>query len=113
MSDNGFVEYILDLLSPYGNIRSRRMFGGYGIYLDKLIFALIIDNELYFKVNDSLFDEYKQAGSYPFTYQRNGKTITFSYWYIPVQIIENQESLKEWFNKSIIIVKEAKRKKSL
>ncbi len=54
MTDNGFVEYILDILSDYGNIKSRRMFGGFGIYLDKIIFAIIIDNELYFKADSNI-----------------------------------------------------------
>ena len=32
MKNNGFVEYIIDLLSEYGDISSRKMFGGYGLY---------------------------------------------------------------------------------
>ena len=43
MTNSGFVDYIIDCLSPYGNISARRMFGGYGLYLNQIIFAIIID----------------------------------------------------------------------
>jgi DNA transformation protein and related proteins len=111
MNNNGFVEYIIDLLSEYGDISSRKMFGGYGLYSNKVIFAIIIDNELYFKVDNELSEEYKSAGSYPFTYDRNGKTIALSYFYISVGVIEDPELLKIWFNKSLTIAIKNKTKK--
>jgi DNA transformation protein len=100
MSNSGFVDYIIDLLSAYGNISARRMFGGYGLYLNKTIFAIIIDDELYFKADSDLGLEYKKAGSYPFTYQRNDKRVSLSYWYVSSEIIETQDLLKDWFDKS-------------
>jgi len=108
MNKSGFVEYILDLLSCYKKVTARRMFGGYGIYSNKIIFALIIDNELYFKIDGQLAQEYKKYGSYPFTYQRNNQTIAFSYWYVPVEIIEDSDLLKDWFNKSFKVALENK-----
>ncbi len=109
MSNTGFVDYILDLLSIYGNISSRRMFGGYGIYLNKIIFAIIIDDELYFKADNDLAEKYKQAGSHPFTYQKNDKTIALSYWYISAEVIETQDLLKDWFNQSLSVATNSKK----
>ena len=110
MTNSGFVDYIIDLLSQYGNISARRMFGGYGLYLNKIIFAIIIDDELYFKADSNLALEYTKAGSYPFTYQRDDKTIALSYWYISAEIIENDDSLKDWFNKSLEVATTQKKK---
>ena len=50
MAKSEFVNYIIDLLSPYGYIRVRSMFGGHSVYKDGVIVAIIIDDELYFKV---------------------------------------------------------------
>jgi DNA transformation protein len=44
------------------------MFGGYGIYKDGIITAIIVDNELYFKVNEINIDDYKKHGCIPFTH---------------------------------------------
>jgi DNA transformation protein len=101
MTNSGFVDYIIDCLSQHGNISARRMFGGYGLYLNKTIFAIIIDDELYFKADSDLALEYSKAGSHPFTYQKNDKTVALSYWYVPAEIIEAQDLLKNWFRKSL------------
>jgi len=111
MTSKGFVAYIVDLLSGYGNITSRTMFGGYGIYSGKLIFALIIDDELYFKADRELAEEYEKSGSYPFTYQKNDKTVALSYWYVPAEVIEDDDLLKDWFDKSLLVAMASKLKK--
>ena len=61
----------------------------------------LLGDELYFKVDVKLAEEYKNAGSFPFTYKRDDKTIALSYWYVPSEIIEDRDLLKEWFNKSL------------
>lgn len=101
MTDNGFIDYILDILSRFGNIKLRRMFGGYGIYKDKIIFAIIINNELYFKADSILAEKYKLLGSCPFSYKRKEKTIALSYWLVPPEVLEDSDRLKGWFNSSL------------
>lgn len=111
MSSNGFVEYITDLLSSYGDITSRRMFGGYGIYCNKIIFSIIADDELYFKADKELAKEYQSAGSRPFTYQKDEKRVALSYWYVPIDIIEDEDNLKNWFVKSLAVARLTKMNK--
>jgi len=86
------------------------MFGEYGLYSNKTIFAIIVNEELYFKADNDLAEIYKASGSFPFTYNRGDKTIAMSYWYVPIEVIENQDLLKEWFNKSFQIAKNKKTK---
>ena len=61
----------------------------------------LLGDELYFKADSDLALEYSKAGSYPFTYQKNDKTVALSYWYAPSEIIENEDSFKDWFDKSV------------
>ena len=110
-ANSGFVEYIIDLLSSYAEVKSRRMFGGYGLYSGNIMFAIIIEDELYFKVDDVLSEEYRKSGSYPFTYQKNEKTVALSYWYVPDKVFEDGDLLKTWFSKSLAIAIDKKRKK--
>ena len=53
MSDAGFVSHCQELLSPLGRTSSRRMFGGHALYIDDLCMALIIQDTLYLKVDDT------------------------------------------------------------
>ena len=47
-----FVDYLLDLLKPLGGVSARRIFGGYGIFRDGLMFGLVADDQLFIKVDD-------------------------------------------------------------
>ena len=40
----GFIDYLLEVLEPLGAVRSNRMFGGAGIYIDELIIAIVVDD---------------------------------------------------------------------
>ena len=91
--DNHFVNYCLDLLSPAGPVDARAMFGGYGLYRDRLIFGLIADDCLYFKVDDHNKDAYLSHGAKPFVYTKAGKQHTMSYYEVPIAVLEDPEQL--------------------
>lgn len=89
---NEFCEYILDQLSEIEGLTYKAMFGGYGIYCDGQVFAILIDGgRLYFKVTDLNKSDYEAMKSTPFSYERNGKVISMSYYEIPIEILENSQ----------------------
>lgn len=103
-------EYILDLLSPYGDITARSMFGGYGIYKDAVIIGIIINEELYFKVDSTNQHQYEQLDSEPFTYQNaKGNIVKMSYWKVPIEIMDNEELLGSWLGNSYDISLKSKK----
>jgi len=46
-----FVEYLNEVFADFGVIRYRKMFGGYGIYHNDLMFGLVADDQLYLKTD--------------------------------------------------------------
>ena len=48
-SDKEFVDFVLDQIENAGEITAKKMFGEYGIFSNKKIFALICDNKLFIK----------------------------------------------------------------
>lgn len=105
MAQNDFHEFVVhDALVNIDGITSRAMFGGYGLYKDGIIFGIIVDDELYFKVDDTNRKEYESFGSSPFTYEgKNRKKITMSYWKIPEEIIEDRERVSALAIQSLCI----------
>jgi DNA transformation protein len=99
-----YHRYIIDKLILLGDVTSRAMFGGYGIFHAGLMFALISDDVLYFKVNESNRNMYEEAGSSQFPHG-------ISYWEVPDDVLEDVDRLYEWANISITIAEEASRKK--
>lgn len=86
--------------------KSRAMFGGYGLYKHGVIFGIIGEGAIYFKVDATNLKEYEAAGSVPFTYRgASGKPISMSYWKVPIAILENEKKLIQWIDKSLSIRK--------
>lgn len=99
--DQAFNDYIVnDILRDVPGITSKAMFGGWCIYQNGIIFGLIADGELYFKVDESNIEDYRKRGSHPFVYKGKSKQVTMSYWTLPEEIFENREELLEWIEKS-------------
>lgn len=95
-----YQNFVLEQLSGLGNIQYRQMFGGVGIYLDGLFFALIENDTLRFKVDDSNREDYELAGMRPFSPYKNKNTI-LQFYEVPIDILENQQELIIWAQKSV------------
>lgn len=91
-----FCEYLKDQLVAWAPVTVRSMFGGYGIYREGQIFAIIAEDTLYFKVDDINRAAYEAKASHPFIYEAKGRAITLSYWLVPLNIVEDPENLAEW-----------------
>ena len=94
-----FSSHVVDLLQTVGPVYSKRMFGGYGIFLDGLMFALIADNELYLKADKESAGDFSERGLEPFTYNKKGKLIKMSYFQAPEEAMEDSVIMNEWGNK--------------
>ena len=88
--------HLEDLLRPLGAIRLRRMFGGYGIYADEIFFAVVVDEQLYFKSDALSRASYESAGLEEWVYAKDGRPVRMSYFRPPEDIYEDEESLRHW-----------------
>lgn len=95
MSDD-FVDYVMELLGPFGTVRPRRMFGGHGVYLDGLMFAIVSADALYLKADAMNRSEFEQAGCEMFGYARQGKRATLNFYQAPGEAMESPELMLPW-----------------
>lgn len=98
--NEGFKDYIVDQLEQLGWVTVKKMFGGAGIYYDGLIFGLLADDILYFKVDDSNRSDYERAGMKPFR-PFEDKPMIMPYYEVPVDILEDRELLADWARKAL------------
>lgn len=94
-----FASYVVDMLQTMGPVYSKKMFGGHGIFLEGLMFALIADNELFLKTDAESEGDFRGRGLQPFTYNKKGKLIKMSYYQAPEEAMEDSDIMNEWGNK--------------
>jgi DNA transformation protein len=92
-----FIAFVEDQMAPLGQVTARPMFSGAGIYCDGTIFALVIGDALYLKVDDANRADYQGAGSSPFTYEAKGRTVEIgSYWRAPEHLFDDPDDMLAW-----------------
>jgi DNA transformation protein and related proteins len=98
-----FQTFVVDQLSRVvPEVRGRRMFGGVGIYSGEVFFALIADDILYFKVDDSNRGDFEARGMGPFEpYGAGGEVM--QYYQVPEELLENVEALRPWAEKALAV----------
>ena len=94
--DSEFVGFVLDSLQPLGGVSARPMLGGWGIYKDGVMFALIAYDMLYFKVDGGNRAAYEDAGLPYFTYSDKGRPIRMPYCEAPSEGFDDAEVLCAW-----------------
>lgn len=90
------IAHLQDLFVPLGALSARRMFGGYGLYLDGMMVGLVMDGSVYFKVDAATRAQFDAAGSAPFVYESGGKRVTMSYWLVPEAAMESAQAMQPW-----------------
>jgi DNA transformation protein len=107
-----FVEFVKDQMAPLGPVVSRRMFSGAGLYLDGVIFALILRDTLYFKVDAGNRAAYEAEGLLPFSYQVKGRTVEIgSYRRAPERLFDAAEDMVDWARAAVAAGRRAETKK--
>lgn len=91
-----YADYLRDLLRPLGAIRLRRMFGGYGIYADDFFFAVVVEGQLYFKVDAVTRPQFEAASLEEWVYEKDGKPVRMNYFRPPEAVFDEEEALVEW-----------------
>ena len=59
---NEFVDYLHEVFELFGPIRARKMFSGYGIYHNGLMFGLVAGDTLYLKADAENANHFEKEG---------------------------------------------------
>ncbi|HEY7986134.1 MAG TPA: TfoX/Sxy family protein [Methylophilaceae bacterium] len=107
-----FTQFVSEQMALFGPTITKAMFGGFGIYRDDLVFAIIVDDKLYFKVDADSVEEFKRLGQLPFTYEARGKRIAMSYYEAPAEVFEDRQEMANWAKKAYQSALKAKKPKA-
>lgn len=105
MSDNELFERVKSILNGL-NVESRKMFGGIGIFSEKIMFSMIYDRVLYFRSTEETAFGYSVDSV---QYQHPSRNSKMPYWSVPDQIIKNKSIFTDWADNAFHLAKSLKR----
>jgi len=105
----GYRDFVLEQLERICPVTAKSMFGGVGFYAQGQFFALIAEDSLYFKVDDSTRPDFERLGMEPF--RPFGEEKAMGYYEVPVDVLEDATQLEPWMKKAIEVAVRAKRGK--
>lgn len=91
-----FIAYLQELFQDFGNVSTRRMFGGYGVFFDGLMIGLVADELLYLKVDRQSVERFEKRGLAQFQYPKGGKLVGLSYYLAPEEAMDDPSEMREW-----------------
>ena len=105
-----FVDHLGEVFEQFGEIKTRKMFGGHGIYHDGVMFALVADDILYLKADDSIAPYFESEGLPQFEYDKGDKIVKMSYYRAPDDIYDEPAQALLWARRSFEVAFRTKAK---
>ena len=94
---------VVATLSPLGQVGSKKMFGGHGIFENGTMFALVDSaGDVFLKAAEANQARFEAAGS-----ARHGR---MPYFAVPVEVLEDADALRDWAKTSIEVAHNSKKK---
>jgi DNA transformation protein len=115
VASNSFAEFLREQLTPLGRVTLRRMFGKTGVFCDGVMFGMVTDDVLYFRVDDANRAAFKEAAAHPpLNYEKQGRTIDLAFWRAPERLFDEPDEFVSWARTALAAAHrvEAKRKRS-
>ena len=95
-----YLNYIMECMAFLRGLRVRGMFGGYGLYQNDLIFAIVVNDVLYLKSDAAIKNEFIRRGLQPFTYTVQDRSVTMQYYEAPPDVFEQPKVMHQWTQKA-------------
>jgi DNA transformation protein and related proteins len=94
VATDGLAEFLREQVAPLGRVTMRRMFGKTGVFCIGLMFGMVTNDTLYFRVDDHDPVLFKEAESVPpLNYEKKGLTIDLSFWRAPERLLDEPDEL--------------------
>jgi DNA transformation protein len=97
VASDSFAGFLREQLAPLGHVAMRRMFGKTGVFCDGLMFAMVRDDTLYFRVDEHNRTAFKEAEAFPpLNYEKGGAAIDLAFWRAPERLFDEPDELVTW-----------------
>ena len=105
--DADYLTFIEDQLADFGEVETKKMFGGIGFFREGMMFGMLGGGTFRLKVDAYNQADYEKHGMKPYHSKKKGKGMP--YWEVPAEILEHRKKLTAWAQKAFEAAKRAKK----
>jgi DNA transformation protein and related proteins len=102
---DAFRDYVVEQLGGLGSVTVKRMFGGAGLYHRGVFFAVLDDDQLFFKVDDATRPRYEAAGSRPFNPLPDREAPMRGYYEVPAAVLDDRDEIVAWAGEALEVAR--------
>ncbi|MEP9377853.1 TfoX/Sxy family protein [Aquabacter sp. CN5-332] len=102
---------LADLFAAFGPVRSRRMFGGAGLYAEGVMFAIDTGEGVFLKADAAFAADLEARGCARFTYLAKGRPMSLPYWSLPEEALDSPEEMAELARRALAVARASAVKK--
>ncbi len=111
VADRAYRDRVLPQLQQCAPVTARAMFGGWGLYNEGVMFALLADEQIYFKVDDANRPDFEAAGMVPFVYWKGDRPVQMSFYQLPESVLADPAELAGWLDRATAAARRAKQRR--
>ena len=106
--DKPVLKNSLELFATFGEVKSRSMFGGVGVFVNGTMFALVVKNALHIRCCEALNLRFTEEGYQPYVYRKRGFPVVTKYFKLPENIWDNTDEILDIANIAIDAARQEK-----
>ncbi|OIQ26718.1 TfoX/Sxy family DNA transformation protein [uncultured Vibrio sp.] len=106
--DKPVLKDSMRLFEQLGRVKSRSMFGGFGIFVEDTMFALVVNDKLHIRADSDSVKKFQQQGYQPYVYKKRGHPVVTKYYALPENWLDNQSTTLSEAKNSLDIAKKEK-----
>src|SRR4051794_6732474 len=95
-----YLEFLKEQMAGFGEVSTRRMFGGTGIFHNGAMIALVVRDTLFFKADDMGRKDFEAENLPQFTYGTKNGQRSLGYWRAPERCFDDPDEMTVWCRKA-------------
>lgn len=103
--DKPILKNSMRLFESLGRVKSRSMFGGFGIFVDDTMFALVVQDKLHIRADDHCAEIYRSKGLEPYIYKKRGFPVITKYFALPEDYWDNPNDILQEAKQALLVAK--------
>ena len=96
-----FADRVVDKMADFGPVQQRKMFGGSGLFYRNIMFAIAVNDQLYFKADAETRRLFEARGLERFSYQQQGQTFFLDFYHAPAEVFSDSAVMTRWVRQAL------------